>query len=143
MPIYSGYSSIAAIKEFNGKTTKMTKEHYNSRTRMAHVILDKVIAGETADKLVFTIKEAVKVHYTTKTENQLLTKHQRSDEYDWKTAYEKVGIQLVPFSGIKRWYQIDGIKFYKSKKDLQLILNVGKTKLERIIEDSGEDLVVE
>lgn len=140
--IYSGYTSLEAIRKFNGRTTKMTREHYNGRAKCSNNILEMIINDCDMNSLVAYIKESCKVHYTTKEENIALAKYQNTEDYDWQKTYKDVGIKLVRYDGIKNWYKIEGIKYHKSKPELMELFGVSSYKLEKMIQDQGEELMI-
>jgi hypothetical protein len=141
-PIYSGYTSIGAIKTFKGKTTHMTREHYNGRANSSRNIIRMIREGISDTDLLDFVLESCKVHYTTKEENIRLIPYQTQSDYTWQEGYKKANIKLVRFDGIKTWYLIDGIKYYKSKQELSDILDVTLYRLDRLIEAKGEELAI-
>lgn len=143
--IYSGFASIAAIEKFNGRITPMTEEHYNGRANCAKKIIEMIrAAGDSLDikLLVDFIKESCKVHYTTAEENNRLVKFQNKPGYNWAEGYRLAGITLVKYSGIQIWYQIKGIKYFKTKNELRDIFDVSLWTLDRMIEAKGEEIVI-
>lgn len=143
-PIYSGYSSIAAIKKHNGRTTHMCREHYHSRAICARKIVEIIKTTKELEfqDLVDFIKESCKVHYTTSEENNKLAQYQNKENYDWKEAYKTLDIHLVKYDGIKTWYKVDGIKYYKTKQEIQDILGLTLYGLDNLIEEKGDDILI-
>lgn len=143
-PIYSGYSSIAAILKHNGRITHMCREHYHSRAIRARQIIHMIKSTNDLDfqELVDFIKESCKVHYTTAEENTKLAAFQIKENYDWKEAYKTLGIHLAKYDGIKTWYKINGIKYYKTKQEIQDILGLTLYALDNIIEEKGDDILI-
>jgi hypothetical protein len=141
-PVYSGYTSLAAIKAFGGRVTHMTREHYNGRANSSRKIIQMIREGVADEDLFDFVLKSCKVHYTTKEENQRLVQYQNAENYSWQEGYRKAGIKLVRYDGIKTWYLIDGIKYYKSKLELADILGVTLYRLDRLIEGKGEELAI-
>ena len=141
-PIYSGYTSIAAIKAHNGRVTKMCKEHFNGRANSSRRIMQMIRDKTTLPTLIDFIKESCKVHYTTSEENMRLVEYQNKENYNWMDAYNFAGIKLVKFEGAKIWYKIDGIKYFKTKNELQELFGVTLYKLDSMIEEKGEELII-
>ena len=142
-PIYSGYASRAAIKMYNGRVTKMTKEHYNGRANSARQIIQMIKDKVQYQQLLNFIKKSCNVHYTTPEENMSLVPYQNKENYNWEEAYAAAGIQLIPFNGVKIWYKIDGIKYIKTKQELQDLFGVSLYKLDSMIEEKGEEILIE
>ena len=141
-PIYSGYTSWAAIKMYNGRVTKMTKEHYNGRANSAREIIQMIKDKVGYQELLNFIKKSCNVHYTTPEENISLVPYQNKENYNWEEAYAAAGIKLVPFQGVKIWYKIDGIKYIKTKLELQEFFGVGLYKLDSMIQEKGEEILI-
>jgi len=141
-PIYSGYTSLKAIKKFNGLTTLMTREHYNGRANSSAKILDMIESRASKEELFEYVIESCKVHYTTYDENIALVPYQNDNNYTWQEAYAKVGIKLVRYDGIKNWYKVNGIKYYMGQKELCELLDVNLYQLNKIIEDQGKEIVI-
>lgn len=134
-PIPSGYCSKAAIEEYDGKLTKMVKEHYHSRGRMARAIVD--LAKQSADisKIQDLVMEACKIHRTTKQENLDLIPYQKQDDYNWEEAYAAVGIELVEYDGPRMDIKYDGVVYnVKSKAELRRMLGISEYKMNRYAE---------
>ena len=141
-PIYSGYTSLQAIKEFKGLTTLMTREHYNGRANCAKKILNMIETNESSSDIFDFVMESCKVHYTTHAENMELVKYQNNDDLTWEQAYAEAGVKLVRYDGIKNWYEIEGIRYYKSKKELMDIFDVSTYKLDKLISNQGKELMI-
>lgn len=142
-PIYSGYASHAAIKMYKGRITKMTKEHYNGRANSARQIIQMIKDKVGYQELLKFIKKSCNVHYTTPEENMKLVPYQNKENYNWKESYDAAGIKLVPFTGVKIWYKIDGIKYNKTKQELQEFFGVSLYKLDSMIEEKVEEILIE
>jgi len=142
-PIYSGYTSLAAIKMYNGRMTKMTKEHYNGRANSARKIIQMIKDKVQYQELLNFIKKSCNVHYTTAEENMRLVEYQNKENYNWEDAYAAAGIKLVQYQGVKIWYKIDGVKYYKTKQELQEFFDCSLYCLDRMIDEKGEEIVIE
>jgi hypothetical protein len=115
--IYSGYTSQEAINR-KYKRSQMTVEHYHSRQRSARSIVYMAMRGAPVDALADEIREACKVHYTTKEENLALIPYQRADDYDWREAYKACNIILVKHDPSIKTYVLDCFSVTaKSKKE--------------------------
>jgi hypothetical protein len=141
-PIYSGYTSHAAIKMYKGRLTKMTKEHYNGRANSAREIVQMIKNKVGYQELLNFIKKSCNVHYTTPEENMKLVPYQNKENYNWEEAYAAAGIKLVKYQGIKIWYKIDGVKYYKTKKELQEFFDCSLYCLDGMIDEKGEEIVI-
>ena len=105
-PIHSGLvSELASVKG-----TKICKEHFFGRQKSALLIMKKIAEGRSDKFLYCLIKSRSRVHYTTAGENMNLIKY---DNLHWRQAYEKAGVNLIPFTrrGDKYVYIIDGIVY--------------------------------
>jgi hypothetical protein len=143
--IYSGFTSIEAIEKFKGRITPMTEEHYNGRANCAREIIEIIRGGGNSVDVKFLVefvKESCKVHYTTAAENNRLKEFQNKKGYIWQEGYRQAGIKLVRYDGIKTWYQIKGVKYYKTKNELREIFCLSRWNLDLMIEAKGEEIVI-
>jgi hypothetical protein len=131
-PIMSGYCSKAAIEEHDGRLSKMTVEHYHSRTRMARAIVDLAKQTNNVSKIQELVMEACKAHRTTKRENLDLVEYQKQDDYNWEEAYASVGIELVEYDGPRMDIKYDGVVYnVKTKAELMRKLGISEWQLKR------------
>jgi hypothetical protein len=114
--IYTGFASKAAINLHNGNITKMTKEHFNPRQKMAEKIVAGVKLRYSKEVLLEMLLDACKINYTTKAENDALKPYQKREDYVPAEAYKKLNIELILHKGGKKGktpskINIDGVTY--------------------------------
>ena len=106
-PIPTGFASKKAIEFFNGKTSAMTKEHFNPRQKMAEKMVNMVKSGASKEEVLEIFMEAVRIHWVHPLENKALIPYQREDDYIAEEAYKKCNIELVEHQSPPRTKLID------------------------------------
>jgi len=134
---HSGLISIEGMKQKNP-----TKDHFTGRKASGRLILKKIMAGHSVQRIAAILAWSTRVHYISRQENEELKKVDSKKTIKSRRVvqweYSQVVSQMVPFKPRRKQkyvYIIDGI-VYKSAKDAMRVHNCSLTVLNsRCIKD--------
>jgi hypothetical protein len=121
---HSGLISIEGMKQKNP-----TKDHFTGRKASGRLILKKIMAGHSVQRIAAILAWSTRVHYISRQENEELKKVDSKKTIKSRRVvqweYSQVVSQMVPFKPRRKQkyvYIIDGI-VYKSAKDATRVHN--------------------
>ena len=98
---WSGKISLAAIKSLYpdpNKNSKLSEEHIFPRKAAARKLLQDIHLDFPIFRSLYR-EQYGKIHYVTPSENKMLVRFQKADNFDVKKdVYEQAGIQLISIS---------------------------------------------
>lgn len=117
------------ISEEGMKQKSPTKDHFTGRKASGRLILRKIMAGHSVQRIAAILAWSTRVHYVSKAENEALkkvdTKKSIKSRRDVAWEYSQVVSQMMPFVPRRKQkyvYIIDGV-VYNTKKEVAAAYN--------------------
>ena len=114
----------SGLISLNGMKQKIpTKDHYTGRKASGRLILKKILAGHSVERIASILAWSTRVHYVSRAENEALKKvgckKNIKSRRDVAWEYQLVVSEMVPFEPRRKQkvvYFIDGVEYNSSKE---------------------------